>query len=163
MIFYKKEKDTFVFYSWSYIKGIWRWYLSHIDLMFCLCFFESKSMVSSLLSRSKSLCAVFTFFCCCSKYIYILRETMMQLISDQHEGQPQSKVLFIGQQVDFPFLPPHTPFHMVFAALWPIIARPVLSAIQNERRLKFMLVFSCCSSSSSGNICIVAVKLLKSC
>lgn len=58
----KKEKDTFVFYSWSYTK-------------FCLCFFESKSMVRSLLSRSKSLCTVFTFFffCCCSKYIYIKR------------------------------------------------------------------------------------------
>jgi len=92
-----------------------------------------------------------------------VRETIMQLISNQHKGQRQSKVLFIGQQVDFPFLPPHPPFHMFNAALWPITACPVLSAIQNERRLKFMLVFSCCSLSSSGNICIVAVKLLNSC
>lgn len=60
-------------------------------------------------------------------------------------------------------LPPHTPFHSFNAALWPITAPAVSSAIQNAGRLKFMLVFSCCPLSSSGNICIVAVKLLNSC
>lgn len=128
--------------------------------MLSLCF--SSPWQTLCYKEIRSVCKLLSSFVVVVIYVYIKRNNVTDLRSAQRATSVKGFVYYEYSRWTFP-PSTHTPFHSFSAALWPITAPPVLSAIQNARRLKFMLVFSFCPLSSSGNICIVAVKLLNSC